>query len=233
MLATTAPDNKRGIVRPRLSVTCMIFGDLLIFLGFLIFTSALLASFASEEAWEAWRGYSEELIQFPLYLGAIGIHLLLLGFVLCTAGFQWRRGKPIAAPREDDVPVPLLLHHLIWFFFSFRGRVSRVHWWLWQGCLMIAIYGITLLLGFSAEEVNVQFGIMYIALLWPTAVITAKRLHDHGASGWWQLVVVVPVLGALGLLVYCGFMRGNLTYNRYGPDPLSSSTGVGIPAKLT
>lgn len=45
----------------------------------------------------------------------------------------------------------------------------------------------------------------------------AKRWHDLGQSGWWNLVLLVPVLGwGVGFFVL-GFLRGEEGANRHGP----------------
>ena len=49
-----------------------------------------------------------------------------------------------------------------------------------------------------------------------------KRYHDRNKSGWWILIVFVPVIGAIWYFVECGFLRGTRGPNPYGPDPLAS-----------
>ena len=38
-------------------------------------------------------------------------------------------------------------------------------------------------------------------MLVPALAVGARRLHDTGLSGWWQLLHLVPYLGGLVLLV--------------------------------
>ncbi|MBO1081455.1 DUF805 domain-containing protein [Roseomonas haemaphysalidis] len=45
----------------------------------------------------------------------------------------------------------------------------------------------------------------------------AKRWHDLGQSGWWNCVLLVPVLGWGAGLLALGFLRGEDGGNRYGP----------------
>lgn len=50
-----------------------------------------------------------------------------------------------------------------------------------------------------------------------------KRLHDLGHSGWFSLLMFVPVVGPLlwiGLIIYCGFFSGQPGENKYGPAPV-------------
>lgn len=42
-----------------------------------------------------------------------------------------------------------------------------------------------------------------LATLLPSLAVTARRLHDIGRSGWWQLVALIPLVGWLILLYWC------------------------------
>ncbi|HXQ47029.1 MAG TPA: DUF805 domain-containing protein, partial [Caulobacteraceae bacterium] len=43
-----------------------------------------------------------------------------------------------------------------------------------------------------------------LAVLLPSLGIAVRRLHDIGKSGWWLLVALVPLLGAIYLIyLYC------------------------------
>ena len=124
---------------------------------------------------------------------------------------------------------------LIWFLFSFRGRISRIEFWVFHLALTVLGFVGLLALGLAldplffrtsavtvATEILISYaliGLMALAVLCSLAV-TAKRFHDRGRPGWWSLMVVVPVIGALWILIECGCLRGSSGENRYGPDPL-------------
>jgi len=38
-------------------------------------------------------------------------------------------------------------------------------------------------------------------LFTPSIAIGARRLHDIGQSGWWQLLGIIPILGDIPLIV--------------------------------
>lgn len=61
--------------------------------------------------------------------------------------------------------------------------------------------------------------VLILALVIPSLSITVRRLHDINYSGWWYLLVVVPVVGFLVYLVLL-FWRGTKGANRFGQDPL-------------
>ena len=50
--------------------------------------------------------------------------------------------------------------------------------------------------------------------------IAARRLHDLGKSGGWQLVSLIPLVN-LAFAVYLLFFKGETGDNRFGPDPLA------------
>ena len=48
--------------------------------------------------------------------------------------------------------------------------------------------------------------------------MTVRRLHDTGRTGWWWLIVLVPLVGWIVLLVFeCQDSQPGA--NRYGPSP--------------
>ncbi len=64
-------------------------------------------------------------------------------------------------------------------------------------------------------------GIVILLTLWPSICIYAKRWHDRNKSGWWSLIMFVPIIGGIWLLVELGFLRGTEGPNKYGPDPIA------------
>ncbi|MGQ0485996.1 MAG: DUF805 domain-containing protein [Hyphomicrobiales bacterium] len=63
--------------------------------------------------------------------------------------------------------------------------------------------------------------ILVVVFLWPTLAIYAKRWHDRGKSGWWMLIILIPLIGPIWVLIELGFLRGTKGPNHYGPDPLA------------
>lgn len=104
-------------------------------------------------------------------------------------------------------------------YMSSVGRVGRRTWWL--GHFFPVIVGTCLLA--SVDRFTGSNGALLAAwwfiTLWPSIVLTVKRLHDLNLSGWWLLTLCVPVLGPLYNFIQCGFFRGTLGSNRFGPDP--------------
>ena len=65
-------------------------------------------------------------------------------------------------------------------------------------------------------------GVVVLLTLWPSICIYAKRWHDRNKSGWWSLIMFVPIIGGIWLLVELGFLRGTEGPNKYGPDPIAN-----------
>ena len=115
------------------------------------------------------------------------------------------------------------------FYLSAPGRVGRADWWLKYVLAAIVISVI-------ASILDAMFGLMLegrgtgpiglivsILMIYPAVIVTIKRFHDRNKSGWWVLIGLVPILGALWLLIECGFLRGTIGQNRFGPDPVGTA----------
>ncbi len=78
---------------------------------------------------------------------------------------------------------------------DFSGRASRSEYW-WFALFIIVVSLVTSM--FS----NLVSGLFSLATLLPSIAAAARRLHDTNRSGWWQLIVLVPVVGLVVLLVF-------------------------------
>ncbi|MEO0498696.1 MAG: DUF805 domain-containing protein, partial [Pseudomonadota bacterium] len=100
-------------------------------------------------------------------------------------------------------------HVLVGNYFNFRGRARRREfWWFVLFTLMVSL--VASLLG---DAVN---GIVTLALILPSLGVTARRLHDIGKSGWWQLVGLIPLIGLI-LMIYWTIQKSDPGPNEYGP----------------
>lgn len=109
-------------------------------------------------------------------------------------------------------------------FTSFVGRIARSKWWTGVG-IMIAVGIIVSLidraLGTRPESIGVVGAVWSIAALYFWVALNAKRWHDRGKSGWWSLLILVPIIGWVWILVELGIMEGTRGPNQYGPDPIA------------
>ena len=115
------------------------------------------------------------------------------------------------------------------FFFSLRGRISRMPFWIGILVLSAVIWGPLLPFGdmLPPNVPPASYGSLLeaSALLWLILLvfldipIGVKRLHDLGMSGWWFLFKFIPI-GNLLFLLMLGVLKETSGSNRFGPDPL-------------
>lgn len=97
---------------------------------------------------------------------------------------------------------------------NFNGRVSRAQYWYFV--LGYAIVAIPLELVdailFGGQVLSL---LLSLALLVPSIGIGVRRLHDLGKPGWWYFMALIPLVGAIALLVlFC--MKGEDKENQFG-----------------
>jgi uncharacterized membrane protein YhaH (DUF805 family) len=102
-----------------------------------------------------------------------------------------------------------------WFFILFTAIVGVI------GGILDAIFGIRS--GMSGGGTGPIQGILQLALLVPTLAVGARRLHDTGRSGWWQLIGLIPIIGWIILIVF--FVQDSQPANQYGPNPKGLDEG--------
>lgn len=101
-----------------------------------------------------------------------------------------------------------------------RGRINRRGWWIW-GLAMPMGLGLLLhaLLGIARVSFQTSEHLVNLVLLWPTLAVSIKRWHDRNHSGWWVLIVLVPVVGWIAAIIANGLLPGTRGPNRFGPEP--------------
>jgi uncharacterized membrane protein YhaH (DUF805 family) len=118
--------------------------------------------------------------------------------------------------------------------FSVQGRANRAKFWLVAlGIVVVEVILFAVILGGAAlsgdpEQIAAAMGpvasvvilVFVVIATWISIAVAVKRYHDRNKSGWWVLIVFVPVIGGLWYLIECGFLRGTPGPNTYGPDPL-------------
>ena len=77
---------------------------------------------------------------------------------------------------------------------TFSGRATRSEFW-WFFLFQVLVMVAASMLG---DVIN---GIASLALLLPALAVGARRLHDIGRTGWWQLLLLTGI-GFLVLLYW-------------------------------
>lgn len=105
----------------------------------------------------------------------------------------------------------------------FEGRAQRAEYWYFALFYIIAYAVLGLIDGsLMRPEDELQWGILTsvftLGTLVPSIAVSVRRLHDTDRSGWWLLLVFVPLIGQLVVLVFT-ILDGTHGANRFGPDP--------------
>lgn len=116
---------------------------------------------------------------------------------------------------------------------TFTGRAPAAEFWLFYLALAIvnAVIFVALLLpalitmdpvtqepGVLGSIGSTLLAIVMLGTLVPVVAAAVRRLHDTGKSGWFYLLCLVPLVGAIALIVLLA-LPGEPGPNRFGPDP--------------
>lgn len=108
----------------------------------------------------------------------------------------------------------------------FSGRARRTEYWmfaLFNFIFLIAAVIIDNVAGTTIE--GLPYGLFYflyaLTVLIPGLAVVVRRLHDVGKSGWMILIALIPLIGAIWLLVLMvtDSIPGD---NEYGANPKES-----------
>jgi uncharacterized membrane protein YhaH (DUF805 family) len=103
----------------------------------------------------------------------------------------------------------------------FSGRARRKEYWMF--CLFNIIIALVLsALGWIASFLSILSFIYVLAVLIPGIAVSIRRLHDTSRSGWWLLIGLVPLIGAIVLLVFM-VQDSQAGENQYGPNPKAAT----------
>ena len=91
---------------------------------------------------------------------------------------------------------------------DFEGRAKRPEFWWFVLFLFVG----SLVLGVVSSILSMLFSLLTIV---PSLAVGARRLHDIGRSGWWQLLGLIPILGWIILIYWCA-QEGDGADNQFG-----------------
>jgi uncharacterized membrane protein YhaH (DUF805 family) len=102
---------------------------------------------------------------------------------------------------------------------NFSGRANRgEYWWFVLANIIVSIVLSVIdstVFGTGFGQTGILSGLYSLAMLIPGLSIGARRLHDIDKSGWWLLIALVPIVGAIVLIVWLA-TKGQSTANRFG-----------------
>ena len=120
---------------------------------------------------------------------------------------------------------------------NFKGRARRKEFWMFYLFYMLFISLATIadivIFDLNLEDINdpeVVYPlqtIFMLAVFIPMLSVCARRLHDIGKSGWLQLIGLIPLIGAIVLIIFACRDSDPLE-NKYGTSPklITPSTDV-------
>ncbi|WP_304270312.1 DUF805 domain-containing protein [Phascolarctobacterium succinatutens] len=111
-------------------------------------------------------------------------------------------------------------------FFTSEGRLNRksyIYRSFFLSFVLGIIQGILELATAAIEALELLFAVLLLVLcifgFVAGIMMLARRLHDLDKSGWWMLLLFVPLVNIL-FYIYILFFKGTEGPNQYGEDPL-------------
>ena len=104
-------------------------------------------------------------------------------------------------------------------YVNFEGRASRSSFWWWV--LFTFIVGVVANILDAAIDATIFSIIVGLGLILPNLSKAIRRLHDTGRTGWWVLIILVPLIGFIVLLIFY-LDKSDPAENEYGPPPAAT-----------
>jgi len=146
--------------------------------------------------------------------------------VLWKLAVQSESNSPVI-PRDSIAATPR--------FFSLSDRVGRLRYLVYilgalSACffLLVFVYSVAYLLPAGLGKlVSTTSYIMVKSVVFPLIVfvMSIRRLHDFNLSGWWSLLVLIPLV-PFALVV----IPGKKEANRFGPAPAPNPNSLKVAA---
>jgi uncharacterized membrane protein YhaH (DUF805 family) len=125
----------------------------------------------------------------------------------------------LTRPREENVSWYLAV---LGKYAVFAGRARRKEYWMFALMNFLIAFAIGIIAAIVSGGTGVGYSIISacytLFVLIPSIAVGVRRLHDIGRSGWWLWISLVPVLGAIVLLIFA-VQDSEPGQNAYGPNP--------------
>jgi len=104
---------------------------------------------------------------------------------------------------------------------DFDGRARRKEYWMFALFNFLAIFALAsfdTLLGTMGSRIGLLSGLYCLVIFLPSLAVAIRRLHDTNRTGWWVLFGIVPIVGAIVLLIF-NVLDSQPGTNRFGISP--------------
>lgn len=95
----------------------------------------------------------------------------------------------------------------------FEGRARRKEYWYFVLFNFLIVLVLSLIV--SVTGLNFLSELYSLAVFIPATAVAARRLHDTGRSGWWQLIILIPLVGVI-ILIFFLASESQPGENQYG-----------------
>ncbi|MEW6600462.1 MAG: DUF805 domain-containing protein [Nitrospirota bacterium] len=124
--------------------------------------------------------------------------------------------------RQDTTVQKQNISNAVWFLFSFKGRISRKPYWVFNLVVFLGavVLGLFTEVSENMYELSRPQMMFMLWIVWPSLAVQAKRWHDQDRTALWLLINFIPIAGPIWTMIQNGFVPGTSGPNRFGPDPL-------------
>lgn len=84
---------------------------------------------------------------------------------------------------------------------NFTGRARRKEYWFYTLALIIALIIVSVVDRILGTD-PLLYLIVALGTFVPSLAVGVRRLHDIGRSGWWYLICLIPLIGAIILIIW-------------------------------
>ena len=95
------------------------------------------------------------------------------------------------------------------------GRARPKEYWMYVLISAVVVLVLGIINGLMGADVPALPMYYSLAVVLPSLAVTVRRLHDTDRSGWWLVILLVPIVGAIVFLVFMATPGGEMA-NRFG-----------------
>jgi uncharacterized membrane protein YhaH (DUF805 family) len=101
-----------------------------------------------------------------------------------------------------------------------EGRARRKEFWMFvlANIIVVVVLAIFTAIPYLGRLFGLVSSLFGLAVMVPNFTVGVRRLHDRDKSGWFMLLVLIPLVGGIILIVMCA-TEGTHGSNQYGADP--------------